>query len=182
MPRSTEEQQSVEVKRKRSTGKGLEIDLLVHWNAQQVEVEDEEGQTHLEWEYAEEELTIPYKGAPAEVGSWLENKENEILKQAKSKANALDAADKDDLSYPELDYSKTYKATVIDVNKQASDKRYIKVERTFNGDPVSAWCYVSDAVAQAILADREGVGSIAIVNFVDTENGTEPFVSSIVKT
>ena len=170
MPRSTEEPDTIKLVRTRKTDDSVLSDLLVHWDAEQITIDDMEGGSHQEWQYEEEKLYgVKYKGDQDQIENWLASKEQELLKQAKAKADKLDSSDKDHLSYPTFDPESSYYGQIADIDASRADKKYLKVQKSVDGRTISAWCYVTYSMLQAHQNGDLAQGDYVIVHFVDED-------------
>jgi len=98
MPRSTEEPDTIKLVRTRKTDDSVLLDLLVHWNAEQITVDDTEGESHQEWQYEEEKLYgVEYEGLQSEIEDWLTKNESYLVLLAKQKADDLTKSEKEKL-------------------------------------------------------------------------------------
>ncbi|MCF8012666.1 MAG: hypothetical protein K9L56_15465 [Clostridiales bacterium] len=143
--------------------------MLIHWDIQQITVDDMDGETHTEYEYEEEKITITYDGDQAQLEQYLQNHQKEILLKAKGKSNRLEAADKDSLSYPTFKADSSYYGQIAEIDVSRSDKKYLKVEKTIGGQTVTAWCYVDYSLLLAHQNNDLAVGDYVVVSFVDED-------------
>ena len=97
MTRSTEEPTTIELKRTKEEANGFILDLLVHWDAQQITVDEVDGESHQEWEYKEEELSVVYQGLKSEISAWLYKNRARLVLLAKGKNGDLTTTEKEKL-------------------------------------------------------------------------------------
>jgi len=167
MSRSTEQPDEIEIKRKKITNEGLKVDLLIHWDINEIQVEDDiSGESHTEWEYEEEKITITYDGDRSQIEQYLQKHNKELLLKAKVKSDQLEESDKDNLSYPTFKADSTYKGKITEID--GANQR-VKVEKTVGGKTVSAWCHADYTLLLAYQNDDLAVGDIVIVSFVDED-------------
>jgi len=94
MPQSTEQPDEIEIQRKRVTDEGLKVDLLIHWDIQQITVEDEiSGETYPEYEYEEESYTITVDDNQQGAKDYIKNNPQMMKLKGKAKAEARTGKD-----------------------------------------------------------------------------------------
>ena len=159
----------VEHVRTHNDNDSVKLDLLVHWDISEIIREDEQESTQM-WQYEEEKLYgVKYKGDQDQIENWLASKEQELLKQAKAKADKLDSSDKDHLSYPTFDPESSYYGQIADIDASRTDKKYVRVQKSVDGRTISAWCYVTYSMLQAHQNGDLAQGDYVIVHFVDED-------------
>lgn len=81
MTRSTVEPETIEIKRTHDRESYFAVDLLIDWDANQITVDDEDGESHQEWEYGEDKVHLIYADKPNldDVKRWINNNEDKLL-------------------------------------------------------------------------------------------------------
>jgi len=81
MTRSTIEPDPIEIKRTHDKGDYFAVDLLIHWDANQITVDDVNGESHQEWEYGEDKVHLIYADKPNldNMKTWLGNNQDKLL-------------------------------------------------------------------------------------------------------
>lgn len=172
MPQSGIEPAVIELKRTRVTDDGIKLDLLVHWDIVPETVEDTDGETHIQYSYKENKLTIPYEGLKSAVNDFLANQEGTLLLKAKAKREEkegsveLSIGDKSKLE--DLSQSLVFgRISNIDINRP--DKKYVQVEKTIDAQVLQRWCYVTYSVLLAHQNTSLAIGDYVIIEFVDND-------------
>jgi len=166
---STEEPSTIEIQNTKKTDNGILVNLLIHWNPEQITVDDMDEESHQEWEYEEETLSVNYNGDPAQIDQYLQKHQKELLLKAKGKADKLESTDKDHLSYPMFKADSSYYGQIAEIDVSRSDKKYLKVEKTIGGRTVSAWCYVDYSLLLAYQNNDIATGDYVVISFVDED-------------
>lgn len=98
MTRSTVEPDPVEIKRTHDRENYFAVDLLIHWDANQITVEEQDGGSHQEWDYGEDKIHLIYETKPNldDVRTWLDNNSDKLTWMAK-KPYGLSDQEKQDL-------------------------------------------------------------------------------------
>lgn len=180
MVRSTEEPQTIKLKREQKASNGLMLDLLVRWEINQITVDDEDEESHQEWEYEEEQVSMPYNGDRSQISNFLANHEKEILLKAKARQDSLEEADKDQLSYPNFRADSTYYGQVASVDTGRADKKYIQVEKSVGDRTITAWCYVTYSMLLAHQNNDLAHGDYVIISFADEDLDKPVVVDKVV--
>ena len=163
MVRKASQPKKVKIRRKRVADEGLKVDLLVRWNINEVTVEGVDGENNTEYEYDESELTVSYNGDPKKLDSYIENNKDRFVEWGKAKKDSVEIDSVD----PFLDPSETIYASIKNIDASRTDKKYIEVERSIDGDDYNSWCYVTNSVLQAYNNNNIEVGDLVIIDFVD---------------
>ncbi len=175
MARSNTEPEPVEIKRMRIEDEGLAVDLLLHWDITSYEEEDVDGNLHTVWEYEEELKTLHFDGNREQARNFIRAHESEMLTLGRAKAEArreepvLTTEDKDTLAYPSFKADSSYYGQIAEIDTGRSDKKYLNVEKTVDGETVSAWCYADYSLLLAHQNNELSVGDTVIISFVDED-------------
>lgn len=70
---------------------------------------------------------------------------------------------------PFLDVNSIYYAKVAGIDASRTDKKYIQVTRTIEGQGLTAWCYVTYSMLQAYQAGDLAIDDYVIIGFVDND-------------
>lgn len=88
---------AIELVRTRNENDNIKLDLLIHWDIDEVTRETEQGSEEA-WQYKEEKLYgVKYKGLQSEVDDWLNKNEQFLMLKAKQRADDLTTEEKEQL-------------------------------------------------------------------------------------
>ncbi|MEA3311562.1 MAG: hypothetical protein U9Q76_05025 [candidate division WOR-3 bacterium] len=138
-----------------------QLDVTVAWDIHQVTVEDDQG-SHKEWEYKDLRFEIPYTGNRPEA--YLAKHKREILLKAKTRLG--DVTTEEAIQLDDLRDSVIY-ARIKNIDSGRTDKKYVQVTRTIEGQELTTQCFVTYSMLQAYKAGDLAQGDYVIIEFAD---------------